>query len=49
MVMGLEKAIAFIENNKDYDAFFIFSDENGSYLTWISEGLKGDISESASN
>lgn len=48
MVMGLERAIAFIENHKEFDAFFIYSDTAGAYLSWISEGLKENITESDS-
>lgn len=40
MVMGLEKAKAFIENLKNVDAYLIYGDEVGAYQVWYSEGLK---------
>jgi thiamine biosynthesis lipoprotein len=40
MVLGLEKAIAFIGNQKDADAYLIYGDEVGAYQVWYSEGLK---------
>ena len=40
MVMGLEKAKAFIENQKGVDAYFIYGDEFGAYHMWHTDGLK---------
>ena len=40
MVMGLEKAKEFIENNPSLQAYFIYSDENGELKTWNSKGLE---------
>jgi thiamine biosynthesis lipoprotein len=40
MVLGLEKAKAFIENLKNVDAYLIYGDEAGAYQVWYSEGLK---------
>jgi thiamine biosynthesis lipoprotein len=45
MVMGKERAIEFIEKNKEFDAYFIYSDVNGNFLTWISKNLRKYISE----
>jgi len=45
MVMGKERAIDFINLNSDFDAYFIYSDDNGNFLTWISENLKKYLSE----
>lgn len=46
MVMGKERAIEFIENNPEFDAFLIYSDDQGNYGTWISEKLNSYIQES---
>jgi thiamine biosynthesis lipoprotein len=40
MVMGLEKAKAFLANREDLEAYFIFSNEDGSLGTYISEGMQ---------
>jgi len=40
MVLGLEKAKAFIESQKDVDAYLIYGDEVGAYQVWYSEGLR---------
>jgi thiamine biosynthesis lipoprotein len=40
MVMGHEKSIEFINKNPQFSAYFVISDENGNYQTWISERLK---------
>lgn len=40
MVMGLEKAQEFLDNNPQYGAVFIFCDSNGKTKTLISENLK---------
>ncbi len=45
MVMGKEKAVEFIGNHIEFSAFFVFTDDDGNYVTWISESLKGFISE----
>jgi thiamine biosynthesis lipoprotein len=45
MVMGKEKAIAFIESHKELAAYFVFSDDEGNFKSWISEDLKKKISE----
>ncbi len=40
MVLGKDKAIEIIEGNKDLEAFLIYSDAQGSLLSYISPGLK---------
>lgn len=44
MIMGLEKAIEFVESKDELEAFFIFSDENGNYATVSSSGFDKFIS-----
>ena len=39
MVMGMEKAKKVLAQTKGVEAFFIFTDKNGRYCTWCSEGL----------
>lgn len=45
MVMGKEDAIDFISKNPQFEAYFVFSDDAGKMMTWISPGLAGSISE----
>lgn len=45
MVMGKEKTIDFISKHPEFQAFLIYSDESGSFQTWMSESLKKSISE----
>jgi len=40
MAIGLEKAQAFVEDQKGVDAYFIYGDEVGTYKVWYSEDLK---------
>lgn len=40
MVMGLEKAFAFVEKDPQLEALFIFSDEKGDLLQMMTEGVK---------
>jgi FAD:protein FMN transferase len=47
MVMGLEKSISFIENNPDIQGYLVYSDDNGNFLTWTSDGLRKSIEEEA--
>jgi FAD:protein FMN transferase len=49
MVMGVDKAISFIQNKSDIEGYLVYSDDNGNYLSWISEQLKKDISEENSH
>ncbi|NLF42365.1 MAG: hypothetical protein GX587_06700, partial [Bacteroidales bacterium] len=39
MVWGVEKSISFVENNPDLEAFFIYDDGNGNFLTYKTPGL----------
>lgn len=45
LVMGKEGAIDFINKNPQFSAYFIFSDNNGNFQTWMSPVLKDEISE----
>ena len=46
MVMGMEKSMDFIEQNKDLlNAYFIYSDRNGNYNTYGTTGIREVISE----
>jgi thiamine biosynthesis lipoprotein len=45
MVMGKEKSIEFINQNSQFLAYFIYSDDSGNNKTWISPGLALSISE----
>lgn len=40
MVMGLDRAKAFVEARPDLDACFIYADSTGSYRTYMTEGMK---------
>ena len=46
MVIGKEKAIEFLGFHPEFDAFLVYSDNNGNYKTWTTENLKRFISES---
>ena len=39
MVMGLEKSKVFLDSHNDIDAFLIYSDDNGDYKNYYTEGL----------
>ncbi len=43
MVMGVEKSMKFLEKNKELDAFFIYSDENGEYQSITTKGFEAMI------
>lgn len=40
MVMGLERAKAFVEARPDLDAYFIYADSAGSYQTYMTQGME---------
>jgi len=40
MVSGLEKAIAIVEKYDFLDAYFVYSDKDGNFVTWETEGMK---------
>jgi thiamine biosynthesis lipoprotein len=43
MVMGLEKSKQFLDKHKEYDAYFIFTDQLGKYKTYATEGFSKEI------
>jgi thiamine biosynthesis lipoprotein len=45
MVMGKEKSIEFLDLHPEFDGYLVYSDVDGSFKTWMSEKLKGLISE----
>lgn len=45
MVMGLEKAKEFLEKHKEYNAYFIYSDEKGEMKVWHNPGFARYIAE----
>lgn len=45
MVMGKDKAVEFLGEHSEYDAFLIFSDTNGNFQTWSTAYLKKFISQ----
>jgi len=40
MVMGMKKSKKFVESRKDLEAYFIYSDNDGSFKTWSSKRFK---------
>jgi FAD:protein FMN transferase len=49
MVMDKDRAIEFINRNNDFDAYFVYSDNNGNLKTWISQNLRKYLSENINN
>jgi len=45
MVIGKEKTIEFLGFHPEFDAFLVYSDDNGNFKTWTTENLKRFISE----
>lgn len=45
MVKGKEKTIEFLKSHPEFDAFLVFSDDSGNYLTWTTENLGRFISQ----
>jgi FAD:protein FMN transferase len=45
MVIGKDKSIEFLGLHPEYDAFLVYSDNSGNYLTWTTENLKKYISD----
>jgi thiamine biosynthesis lipoprotein len=45
MVIGKEKTIEFLGFHPEFDAFLVYSDDNGDYQTWTTENLKRFISQ----
>jgi len=46
MVFGTEKTIEFLGNHPEFEAFLVYSDNNGNFKTWTSEKLKSNLTES---
>jgi len=44
MVMGMEKSISFLNMHPEFDAYLIFSDDQGNFRTWATKKLKEYIS-----
>jgi FAD:protein FMN transferase len=45
MVMGLEKGQQLLASHPELEAYLIYSDQSGADRTWMTDGLKGAISE----
>ena len=45
LVLGLEKAKIFLKNHPEIQAYLIYSDENGNYKIYETEGVKDFITE----
>ena len=39
MVMGREKAIELVSSLENVDAYLVYSDEEGNFRTWFTEGM----------
>jgi thiamine biosynthesis lipoprotein len=39
LVMGLEKAINYLKNHKELEAYLIYTDEKGNYLSYATVGF----------
>lgn len=46
MVMGLEKSKEYLEDKKELEVFFIYSDENGDYQTFATDGFTDQVTKS---
>ncbi len=49
MVMGKDKAIEFIMKNGNLEAYFIYSDDEGNFKTWMTRGLRKNLNENPPN
>jgi len=45
MVMGLDEAKDFLPRHKELEAYLVFSDDKGNYVTYITPGLKSYLHE----
>lgn len=45
MVMGYDKATAFVESNKDVEAYFIYADDNGEFKVFQTNGFAKYLAE----
>ncbi|HPF04267.1 MAG TPA: FAD:protein FMN transferase [Bacteroidales bacterium] len=45
MVMGKDKTIEFLGRHPEFDAYLVYSDEEGNFRTWMTDSMKGFISQ----
>ncbi len=45
MVFGMEKTLEFLKLHNEFDAFLVYSDEEGKFRTWSTDNLKKSVSE----
>jgi thiamine biosynthesis lipoprotein len=45
MVMGREKTIEFLDIHPEFEAYLVYSDDNGNFKTWTSEKLKKELEQ----
>jgi len=45
MVMGQDRTIAFLNLHPEFEAYLIYSDDNGNFKTWATQNLKENIYE----
>lgn len=45
MVMGLERAKAFMKQHPELQAYFIYTDEQGNYQTYMTDGMRKYVTE----
>jgi len=45
MVFGMEKTLEFLMLHNEFEAFLIYSDEEGKFRTWATDDLKKSVSE----
>lgn len=45
MVSGLEKSIKLVNSRNDLEAYFIYSDDDGNYKTYATEGFKSMLTD----
>ena len=43
MVMGVEKSKTIINEMEDVEALFVYSNEDGTVSTYVSEGIKPNV------
>lgn len=47
MVMGIERSIEFLSNNKFLEAYLVYSDDSGSFKSYSTEGMKNHVIKEA--
>ncbi len=45
MVMGFERTLEFLNSHPEFEAYLIYSDDNGYFITWTTGSLRKYISE----